>query len=137
MLPRKIFENLHDVNFSAFLTNFTQLLFRFFDPNFECSAVDDAFCSHIFDYACLRRKAYCYGRGSKVCKIVCTKTLIKMAGGRMHTPHPTSLDPPLAISYRNHEKILAYFTHLAPSVFFFFTKRQSQKGGGGMAQCPP
>ena len=52
-----------------------------------------------------------------------------MAGGRMHTPHPTSLDPPLAISYRNHQKILAYFTHLAPLVLFFFSKRQNQKGG--------
>ena len=55
-----------------------------------------------------------------------------MAGGRMHIPHPIPLDSPLAISYKNHQKILAYFSHLAPLVLFFFTKRQSQKGG--MAQ---
>ena len=49
----------------------------------------------------------------------------------MHIPHPTPLDSPLAISYRNHPKNLAYFSHLAPLVLFSFTKRQSQKGGGG------
>ena len=55
-----------------------------------------------------------------------------MAGGRMHLlhiPHPTPLDSPLAISYRNHQKYLAYFSHLAPLELFFFTERQSQKGG--------
>ena len=54
-----------------------------------------------------------------------------MAGGKMHTPHPTPLDPPLAISYRNHQKSLAYFSHLAPLILLFFTKRQNQKGGHG------
>ena len=57
-----------------------------------------------------------------------------MAGGRMHIPYPTLLDSPLAISYRNNQKNLAYFSHLAPLVLFFFTERQSQKGG--MAQWP-
>ena len=52
-----------------------------------------------------------------------------MAGGRMHTPHPISLDPAMAINYGNHQKSLAYFSHLAPLVLFFFTKMQSQKGG--------
>ena len=47
-----------------------------------------------------------------------------MAGGRMPIPHPT----PLAISYRKHQKSLAYFSHLAPLVLLFFTKRQSQQG---------
>ena len=28
----------------------------------------DAFCLHIFDYACLKRKAYCNRRGSKLWK---------------------------------------------------------------------
>ena len=49
----------------------------------------------------------------------------------MHIPHPTPLDSPLAISYRNHQKNLAYFSHWAPLVLFLFTKRQSQRGGGG------
>ena len=61
-------------------------------------------------------------------KLYTTKTFLKMAGGRMHIPHPTPLGPPLAISYRNHQKSLAYLNHLAPSVLFLFTKRQSQKG---------
>ena len=55
-----------------------------------------------------------------------------MAGGRTNTPLPT----PLAISYRNHQKCLANFCHLAPLTLFFFTKKQSQREGG-MAQCPP
>ena len=58
-------------------------------------------------------------------KLYTSKTFLKVAGGRMHTPHPT----PLAISYRNHQKRLAYFSHLAPLILFFFTERQSQKGG--------
>ena len=49
----------------------------------------------------------------------------------MHTSHPTPLDAPLAISYRNHQKSLAYFSHLAPLVLFFFTKRHRVKMGGG------
>ena len=56
-----------------------------------------------------------------------SKTFLKMAGERMHTPHSTPLGPQLAISYRNHQKSLAYFSHVAPLVLFFFTKRQIQK----------
>ena len=52
-----------------------------------------------------------------------------MASGRMHIPHPTPLNPTLAVSYRKHQKSLTYFSHLAPLVLLFFTKRQSQKGG--------
>ena len=48
-----------------------------------------------------------------------------MADERMHTPYSIPLDPLLAISLRNH----AYFSHLAPLILFFFTKRRSQKGG--------
>ena len=45
--------------------------------------------------------------------VYCTsKAFLKMAGGRMHTPHPTPLYPPLAISCRNHQKSVAYFSHL-------------------------
>ena len=56
-----------------------------------------------------------------------SKAFLKMAGGKMHAPYRT----PLAISYRNHQKSLAYFSHLAPLILFFFTKKQSQKGGHG------
>ena len=61
-------------------------------------------------------------------KLYASKAFLKMGGGRMYTPHPSPLDPPLAISYRNHQKSLAYFSHLAPSISFFFTERQRQKG---------
>ena len=72
-------------------------------------------------------------------KLYTSKTLLKMASGWMCTlgPHPTLLDLSLAMSYRNHRKSPAYFRYFAPSVLFFFTKAQNQKGGGGMAQCPP
>ena len=53
------------------------------------------------------------------------QTFLKMAGWRMHIPHPT----PLAISYRKHQKSSPYFSHQAPLVLLFFTKRQSRKGG--------
>ena len=55
MLPWKSFENLHtemtiSVLFEQFLGKFVIIL----APNFECFT-NDAFCSHSFDYACLRR----------------------------------------------------------------------------------
>ena len=53
-------------------------------------------------------------------KLYASKAFLKMADGKMHTSHPTPLDPPLAISYRNHQKSLAYFSHLAPLILFFF-----------------
>ena len=51
-----------------------------------------------------------------------------MAGGRRHTPHPTS---------KNYQKSLAYFSHLAPLILLFFTKRQSQKGRTGEDNVSP
>ena len=64
-------------------------------------------------------------------KLYTSKTFSKMPGERMRTPQPTPLNPPLAISYRNHQKSLAYFSFLAPLVLFSFTKSQSQKRGMG------
>ena len=34
----------------------------------------------------------------------------------LKVPQPTPLDPPLAISYKNHQNSLAYFSHLAPLI---------------------
>ena len=62
-------------------------------------------------------------------KFYTSKTFLKVAGGWMHTPHPTPLEPPLAITYGNHQKSQAYFSHTAPLALFFFTRRQGQKGG--------
>ena len=70
-------------------------------------------------------------------KLYTSKPFLKMAGGRMHTPHLNPLDPSLAKSYKNHQKILTYFSHFAPLVLFFLTEKQSQKKGVGMAQCLP
>ena len=70
-------------------------------------------------------------------KSYASKTFLKKAGGRMHIPHLTPMDPSLAISYKNHQKNLAYFSHLAPLVLFLFTKRQSQKERRHGAMAPP
>ena len=59
-------------------------------------------------------------------KLYASSACLKMAGGKMHTPHPTTLDPPLAISYRNHQKSMAYFSHL--SNFHFLLKGRESKG---------
>ena len=110
-------------------------MFKFFYPNSECFAKYDAFCSHVFDVG-LRAEGVRLIAMEEVRnygKIAYIKSIFEMAGGRMHTPHPTTL----AVSYRNHQKSLAYFSHLAPLILFLFTKRRSQKGGGGMAQWPP
>ena len=61
-------------------------------------------------------------------KLYTSKTFLRMAGGWMHTPDPTSLDPLLAISCRIHQKSMAYFSHLAPLVFFY--QRAESLGGG-------
>ena len=89
MLPRKIFENLHAG--VAILALFEQFLDKFclnFLPlKSECFTKYDAFCSYIFDYACLGCKAYCYRKGSKLWKkLYSSKTCLKVAGGGMHPP---------------------------------------------------
>ena len=56
------------------------------------------------------------------------------AGPGWEDAYPSSY--PLAISYRSHQKSLAYFSHLVPLILFFFTKRQSQKEGGAWQNVP-
>ena len=51
-----------------------------------------------------------------------------MAGGRMPIPYSSSLDPPLAISYRNHQKYQAYFSHLASLILMFLLKGRVKRG---------
>ena len=51
-------ENLRTVVATSVL--FEQFLGKLFAPKFEYFTKYDAIFSYIFDYACLRRKAYCY-----------------------------------------------------------------------------
>ena len=80
----KTFEILCTV--MAILVRFEQFAekssFKWFAPNSECFTKYDAFCPHIFDYACLRCKAYCFQIGSKFKKIVgcLPKTVLKSTG---------------------------------------------------------
>ena len=52
-------------------------MLKFFDSNSGCFAKYEAFCSHIFNNARFRRKAYSYQRGSKYRKIVCIKIILE------------------------------------------------------------
>ena len=65
-----------------------------------------------------------------------SKTFLKMADEKMHIPHPTSLDPPLAISYRNHQKISAYFSHLEPLVWHGIMPSFKYTPGHYVRRCP-
>ena len=54
-----------------------------------------------------------------------------MTGRRMHTSHSSPTPPGSAPDHKLQKpskESLAYFSHLAPLVLFFFTKKQSQKG---------
>ena len=68
MLPRKIFEILYAV--LAILVLFEQfsgkLCLNFLPLILSGFTKYDAFCSYIFNCACLGRKAYCYRKGSKL-----------------------------------------------------------------------
>ena len=61
-------------------------------------------------------------------KLCTLKTFLKMAGGRMHTPHPTPLDPRLGVSYRTHQNSMVRFSHLVPLVLFFLLKSRVKRG---------
>ena len=117
--------------------SFRQILLKLFDPNSECFAKHDAFCSHIFDYACLRRKAYksLMKRVEITENLYTSKTILKMAGGRMHTHHPTSVSAP-GQKLQKPSKGSGSFQSLATIYFVLFTKRQSQKGGGHGPMSP-
>ena len=68
-------------------------------------------------------------------KLYASKAFLKMAGERMRTRYPTPLEQPLAMSHKNHQKSLAYFSHSAPLVsFFLLNGRVKSEGGRGMAQ---
>ena len=88
MLPGKIFESLRTA--MAILVLFEQFLGKlvtFLTFNFECFT-NDAFCSHSFDYACSRRQRHILMKRFKIMeKFYSCKTLLKMAGGGMHSQH--------------------------------------------------
>ena len=54
----------------------------------------------------------------------------------LHTPYPIPLDPPLAISYRNHQES-GIFQSLGTINFVLSLPKGRVKGRGGMAQWSP
>ena len=105
MLPRKIFEILYAV--LAILVLFEQfsgkLCLNFLPLILSGFTKYDAFCSYIFNCACLGRKAYCYRKGSKLWQnCIHQKHVWKWLVGGMHPPHPPHLDPPLLKCLHQH-----------------------------------
>ena len=73
-------------------------------------------------------------------KLYTSKAFSKTPGVRMHIAYPsypTPLGPSLAISYKNHQKSQAYFSHLAPLIFVNFLLKDKVKKRGRMAQHLP
>ena len=64
-------------------------------------------------------------------KLYKSKVFLKTAAGELDTPrlHPTSLYPHLAISYRNYQKSLAYFSNSASLILFFLVNGKVKRGG--------
>ena len=95
MLPREIFEILHAVMaISVLFQHFSgKLCLNFLTLNLSTSPIAyGAFCSHILNCACLRRKAYRNRRGLKLCKICIYQKQLKKAGEV--NAHPSSHQPP-------------------------------------------
>ena len=143
MLPQKNFENLHAVNgyFNAFLVMFSQILFRTFDPNFECFAKYDAFCSHIFDYwytlllvlGSLLSKTQ---KRLEIMKKLYSYTINIFENGWWEDAYPSSY--PSGHKLQKTSKESGIFQSLGTISFaFFFTKRQSQKRGPWPTLSPP
>ena len=86
---------------------FRHILFEIFALNFECCTKYDAFCSYIFDYACLGRrpKTYCYQKGSKLWKNFIKNMFESGWWGRCIPPRPP---PPRGFSLTM-PRILAYY----------------------------
>ena len=70
-----------------------QILFKFFDPNSECFAKHDAFCSHVFDVRAEGVRLIAMEEVQNYGKLYTSKTFSKwLVGGCI------PLIPPLAIS---------------------------------------
>ena len=71
-------------------------------------------------------------------KLLTSKTFLKMAGGRMHTPHPTPLDPPPGHKLQKPSKKSGIFQSLGTIIFvLFLLKSRVKRGGGGHGTMAP
>ena len=62
-------------------------------------------------------------------RIVYIKNIFENGWWEDTYPSFYSLYPPLTISYRNHQKSLAYFSHLPPLILFFLLKDKVKRRG--------
>ena len=65
-------------------------------------------------------------------KLYTSKIFSKMAGGRMHTPHPT----PLATSYKNHQESGISQSLVTINFVLFHQNAESKGGEGGHGTIP-
>ena len=79
MLLWKNFETLHsEMAILLLIKQFWGKLVTFLAPNFECFT-NDAFCSHSFDYACVRRLPHIVMKRFEIMeKFYSSKTWLKM-----------------------------------------------------------
>ena len=67
-------------------------------------------------------------------KLYTSKTFLKMAGGRMHAPHPTPRSAP-GHKQQKPSKESGIFLSFGTIFVLFYEKSESK--GGTVAQCPP
>ena len=81
MIPWEISENFYTVMvIIVFFDNFWGKPVTFLAPNFTCFT-NNAFCSHSFDYACLRRLRYIVMKRFKIMeKPLVFKNIVETAG---------------------------------------------------------
>ena len=104
-------------------------MFKIFDSNSECFAKCDVFCSHIFYYAWLRRKANCYQKSSKLWKNCIHQSSFE--NGWWGDAYPLSYSPVCAAGHKLQKpsKESGIFQSLGTISSVLFTKRQIEKGG--------
>ena len=93
-----------------------QILFIFLAPNFECFTKYDAFCSHSFDNACLRRLRHIVMKRFKIAeKFYSSIALLKIAGRRDASP-TSPPDPPLVSVARQCQRRMREISKFFPKI---------------------
>ena len=107
-------------------------MFKFFDPNSECFAKYDAICSHVFIVRAEGVRLIAMEEIRYYGKIAFIKNIFE--NGWWEDAYSSSYPPGHELQKPSKES--AYFSHLAPLILFFFTKRPSQKGEGAWYNDP-
>ena len=77
-----------------------------------------------------------YGKMLEIIETPISKIFSKMAGEKIHIPHPTPPGPAPGHKLQKPLKESGYFSHLPPSVLFLSLKGRVKRGGQG-TMLPP